>query len=110
MKKISLFLGITLLALHVNSVYAVEQWHVNLVVVSEQWHAALVKVIYPLDDGSFILVFVTDSTTCTATAPKYHYVTPGANGMTVEGAKKIFSVAALAVSMNKELQVAFDDS
>jgi hypothetical protein len=35
-----------------------------------------VKSVYPLADGSFIVILMNDASTCTAPRPKYLYVAP----------------------------------
>jgi hypothetical protein len=78
---------------------------------TEAWHASTIKWLYPQADGSFVLVFDTNAPACTAVgADKYHYVLPSQNGMTVEGAKKLYAAAMMAMAMDKTVQVAFDDS
>lgn len=75
------------------------------------WHTSTVRQIYPLADGSFVLIFNQDSPSCLdANNPNYHYVTVGQNGMTLEGAKKVYAIAMLAFSMGKQLQINFNDA
>ena len=77
----------------------------------ESWQSGPLSVIYPFADGNFALMFSTDNSACTSVEnPKRYHVIVGANGMTVEGAKKIYATAMAAMSLNKPLSVAFDNS
>ncbi|MFC1747460.1 response regulator receiver protein [Pseudomonadota bacterium] len=62
------------------------------------WHSSTIKSVYPQNDGSFILTFNTDSSSCTHTGnPKYYYVrTGGANSVTSDGVNAMLSVALSA--------------
>ncbi len=76
-----------------------------------QWHTSTVKAVYPLANGSFVLSFNTDSPSCSnSTSPKYYYVTVQENGMTQEGAEKIYSAALAAGMGGKEVQINFEDA
>jgi hypothetical protein len=68
--------------------------------------------VYPLSDGSFILNFTNDaSTTCTSpNTPKYFYVMPGQNGVTVDGAKAMLATALTAFAMGKSVSASYDDA
>ena len=77
----------------------------------ETWHTSTLKYVYVLADGGFVLIFDTSPSTCTSTATdKYFYVIPTQNGMTVEGAKKIYAAALMAMATDKAMQVAFDNA
>ncbi len=78
---------------------------------TETWHTSTIKYVYPLADGTYVLIFDTNAPTCTSTTTdKYHYVIPSQNGMTDEGAKKIYAAALLALATDKAVQIAFDDA
>ena len=51
------------------------------------------KSVYPLADGSFVIILTNDTSTCPTATPKYFYVTPGQSGMTVDGAKAMLASA-----------------
>lgn len=79
-------------------------------VAANVWHASTVKGLYPLADGTFIIILNTDTLDCRSpNNPKYYYVAPGQNAMTVEGAKKVYAAAALAMALNKSVQIYFDN-
>lgn len=78
---------------------------------AEVWHTSTIKYVYPQADNTFVLIFDTNAPACTSTATnKYHLVAPSQNGMTDEGAKKIYAAALLAMATDKAVQFAFDDS
>jgi hypothetical protein len=78
---------------------------------AESWGSSTVKWLYPQADGSFVLVLNTNPPGCTAIGlDKYLYVMPSQNGMTVEGAKKVYAAAMMAMATDMTVQVAFDDS
>jgi hypothetical protein len=78
---------------------------------AENWHSSTIRMIYPQADGSFILRFHADDTSCTdVNIPKYYYVTVGQNGMTAEGARKLYAAAMLAMSMEKQFTIAFESN
>lgn len=80
-------------------------------VAAESWHFSTIQKIYPLADGSFVLVFDTNAPDCAnANTGKYHYVTPTQNGVTNAGAERIYAAALLAMAMEKTVQVAFDNA
>jgi hypothetical protein len=67
--------------------------------------------VYPMGDGSFVLGFTQGSTFCPSpNTPQYFYVTPGANGVTLDGAKAMLATALTAFALGKTLSIAFDDS
>ena len=74
------------------------------------WHTARIKQIYPQASGAFVLILDSDHANCNSqSSPDYYYVSPNMNGMTVEGSNKLFSVAMLAASLNKPIQIYFRD-
>lgn len=78
---------------------------------AEVWHTSTIKMLYPLADGSFVLIFDVNAPACTnGNTDKYHYVTPSQNAMTVEGAKKMYAAAMMAMATEKSVQLAFDDA
>lgn len=76
---------------------------------AESWHISTIKSIYPQPNGAFVLTFDTDAADC-ANSSHYHYVWVSQNGMTDEGAKKMYAAAMMAMAMDKTVQVAFDNS
>jgi hypothetical protein len=72
-------------------------------------HTAPIKWIHSQADGSFVLTLTTDSATCLG-SPKQYYVVAGQNGMTAEGAKRVFAAAMLALSLNKSISVYFESA
>jgi hypothetical protein len=77
---------------------------------TERWHTSTLQWVYPLASGDFVIGFDADNSYCTSTnTPKYMYVAVGQNGVTAEGAKKIFAAALTALALGKTLSIAFDD-
>lgn len=78
---------------------------------AEVWHTASIRSVYPLSDGSFVLTFETNAPACSNPNPyKYHHITPTQNGMTEEGAKKVYAAALVAKAASLPVQINFDDS
>lgn len=78
---------------------------------TETWHTSTIKYVYPLASGGFVLIFDTDAAACTnPNVGKYHYVTPNQNGLTEEGATKMYAAALLALATDKTVTIAFDDA
>jgi hypothetical protein len=78
---------------------------------AESWHTSTLKMVYPLADGGFVLIFDTDAPSCPGAGPnKYHYASPPQNGLTDEGAKKMYAAALTALAADKTVQVAFDNA
>ncbi len=97
MKNLALGVGLMMTALLSNA--------------AEIWHTSTIRVIYPLADGSFILVFNANSVSCSsASNPHYYYATVGQNGLTAEGSKKMYALATLAFATNKPISFAFDNA
>jgi len=80
-------------------------------VAAESWLISTLRAVYPQADGTFVITFDTNAADCTNTATnKYHSVVPGQNGMTDEGAKKLYAAALAALAADKTVQVAFDNA
>ncbi len=72
--------------------------------------ASTLKFVYPVGTGDFVLGFDMDSPQCLASgSPKYMYVAVGQNGVTTDGAKKMFAAAMMAFALGKQISIAFDD-
>lgn len=71
------------------------------------WHTSKISKIYPHSNGSFVLVFETQSEQCTNGA-NYYYVANGANRVNAEGVKNMLAVALTAAATNKTIAVNFD--
>jgi hypothetical protein len=75
---------------------------------AETWHTARIKSVYPLANGSVVLIFVEDAPACPGSVPgKYHYISVGENGVTAEGVKMLMATALVALAMDKTVSVAF---
>ena len=71
----------------------------------DTWHTARIKQIYPQANGAFVLILDSDHANCNSpSTPDNYHVYPNYNGMTVDGAEKIYSAALLAASLNKPVQ------
>jgi len=69
-----------------------------------------VKSVYPQADGSFVIILTNDASTCSAVSPKYFFVTPAQNGMTVDGAKAMLAATLTAFALGSSLALSFDDA
>lgn len=79
-------------------------------VAVERWHTAPIRWIYPQANGGFIITFTTESAHCTSTAvPKYYYVGQGYNGVSADGATKMYAAAMMAIAMGRQISIAFED-
>jgi hypothetical protein len=78
---------------------------------ADVWHTSTIRSVYPQANGSFVLTFEVNAPACSdSNIYKYHYVTPTQNGMTEEGAKKIYAAALAAKLAALPVQINFDDS
>jgi hypothetical protein len=78
---------------------------------AESWHTSRVKYVYPLADGSVVLVFVNSAVACSASGPdKYHYLSVGENGVTADGFDRIYAAALAGAAGGQVLQINFDDA
>lgn len=77
----------------------------------EQYHQSTVYALSPLANGDFIVQFNVQSPQCSSPAApyKYMYVVVGQNGMTIEGAKKMYAAVLSAWALGKLVTLAFDD-
>jgi hypothetical protein len=77
---------------------------------AERFHTSTLQWVYPLASGDFVIGFDADSSYCSGTnTPKYMCVVVGQNGVTAEGAKKMFAAALTSLALGKTLGIAFDD-
>ena len=73
------------------------------------WHTAKITHIYPQADGSIILQFDSDHSSCqSASAPDYYYLTVGQNGLTEKGLERMYSAALTAAAAQKSVTINFD--
>jgi hypothetical protein len=77
---------------------------------AETWHTSLIKHIYPLGDGSFVLIFREDAASCAGTTSKYHYVRAGNFGVTADGVKAMLATVLTAYAMDRRITLLFDES
>ena len=78
---------------------------------TEAWLSSRIKAVYPLSDGTFILVPVDDHPSCTnANTPNYHYVTVGENGVSTDGINRLYAAALAAAAQRLVLWIVFDDA
>jgi len=74
------------------------------------WYQGPVQFVYPLNDGSFI-IGIPNVAVCTSSGSNSHlYVTPGANGVTLDGTKSMLATVLTAFSLGRTIEVAYDDS
>lgn len=75
------------------------------------WHTAKIKNVYPQADGNFVLILYADHSSCTnANSPDYYYVSVGQNGVTQEGANKMYAAALAAAISGKSVTFNFDEN
>jgi hypothetical protein len=85
--------------------------HSSSALAAEQFHSGTLKWVYPLASGDFVIGFDADTATCPSTnSPKYMHVVVGQNGVTSDGAKKIYAAAMPALGASKQVVIAFDDA
>lgn len=78
---------------------------------AEIWHTSYLRWIYPQSNGSVVLVFTSDSTSCTsANNPDYYSIVVGQNGVTADGLRAMYATSLTAFAMGRQLQIAFDNS
>lgn len=83
------------------STYAAARWHTGV----------KIKMVYPLSGGDFVLTFDQDNPSCTSdSSPDYYRVSVGQNGVTAEGADKMYAAALTAASSGKTVNINFDDA
>jgi len=78
-------------------------------------YGAKIKQIYPYadpsTDGAFVLAFTVNAPSCTAGQTyKMHYVRVGYNDVTATTAKNILAIAMMAFSLDKPVDVIFDNA
>ena len=78
---------------------------------ADAWATDTVNQVYPLGNGSFVIVLVNSPPACPNTnSPRYLYVVAGENGVTADGVKAMLATSLAAMAMGKQLQVNFSDS
>jgi hypothetical protein len=78
---------------------------------ANQYFQSTVQAVYPLADGTFVLIFAQSSPSChSPNSPQYFYITTNQNGVTADGVKAMLATALAAFAMGKTLAIAFDDS
>ena len=78
---------------------------------AEVLHTAYVVRVFPQSDGSIRLSFAVDHANCTNAAnPKSFFIVVGQNGVTADAARAMHVTALTAFAMERQLQIAFDDS
>ena len=79
--------------------------------VTNVWHTSTIKYIYPLADGSFVVTFNTNSSSCSGgVSNKYHYVRTGNNSVNQEGVDKMYSLFLTAATSGRKVTISFDSS
>lgn len=83
-----------------------------LAAATDRSHTAVVKQLYPTANGTFAVIFDSDSTYCTngGTPRKYYYATVGQNGLTADGHKLLYSTLLTALTTGYSVSIVFDDS
>ena len=83
----------------------------NSTAYAEKWHTSTIDKVYVVSSGALILIFSTDSESCTnGNDPDYYRVETGYNGMTIEGLKHILSLALTAATTKTPVTFAFDET
>ncbi len=81
----------------------------NIIAADNKWFNSTLKTIYPLSDGSFILVFKDTNENCLS-KPQYHQVKAGQNGVTPLAIELMFSTALSAGTLGKKMSIVYDAS
>lgn len=76
-------------------------------IAQSKWFGGTIKMVYPLANGDFILIFNNDNPSCTST---YHYTRVGKNGVTKEGIQFLYSAALTAAASGKKVSINFYSS
>jgi hypothetical protein len=71
------------------------------------WLHSTIKRVYPLADGSFVLIFNDPSPHCTS-VDSYHRVKADSNGMTAEGVKNLLAASLTAATAQKPVSINFE--
>jgi hypothetical protein len=75
------------------------------------WYQGSVQLVYPLNDGSFLIgVPAVLPVYLGSGSGTYLYVTPGANAVTLDGAKNMLSTVLTAFALGRNIEVAYDDA
>ena len=75
------------------------------------WYQGAVQLVYPLNDGSFVIGVATTLSACFGSGQGvYLYVTPGQNAVTLDGAKSMLATTLTAFAIGRTISVAYDDS
>ena len=82
---------------------------VSMSATAEKWHTGEIKMIYPLNNGGFVLTFKNHPQEC-ASPSQYFYTKVGERGITNEGANNIYSLALMAATSGKEVAINYDDT
>ena len=81
------------------------------VFASPTWHTSTIKQIYPLSDGGVVLIFNSDSASCTnGNSPKYYSLSISENGVSDAGFKNIYSIALVAAASAKQVTINFESN
>jgi hypothetical protein len=76
---------------------------------ADVWHASTISSVYPQADGAFIVTFHTNSPSCTSPS-NYYTVRVSQNGMTDEGARRIYAASLTALALGKTVNINFSDT
>lgn len=83
----------------------------SLAMADPTWHTSKINKVYPLSDGSVVVIFTNDSPICTnGNNPKYHYFGSGMNGVTEAGFKNMYSAILAAAASGRDVTINFDSS
>jgi hypothetical protein len=76
------------------------------------WYQGAVQLVYPLNDGSFVIGVPTTLSGCLGSGAGgvYLYVTPGQNAVTLDGTKSMLATTLTAFAIGRTLSIAYDDS
>jgi hypothetical protein len=78
---------------------------------AEAVHTSTIKTVYPLANGSFVLIMTEDAPSCGGTpGSKYHYVRPGVFGVTSDGVRAMLASALTAFALGKTVSIVFDET
>jgi formylmethanofuran dehydrogenase subunit E-like metal-binding protein len=78
---------------------------------TETWVTDYIKSVYPLSDGSFVIIFASSQPVCTNDpTAQYFYVSPGNNGVTADAVKAMLATSLTAYALEKKISLAFESA
>ena len=78
---------------------------------TQVWHSGKITQIYPMGNGDVVLIFDTDSPSCTSNAnTDYYYIRVGEGNVTQDGLENMLAIALTAATADLAVTINFDDA